>query len=238
MRSDSSFKTPLKPMTDDVIPCSNFRVYTCHLNRWSFVFSSKCTAERPHIHVCAKCVNPLGVGGKKHWIQWHTYNITHSLMQTKVTVVSTPSLLFSLGQTTNRSNEKRERKKKKATQKIHKRKSQIFVFFPTRELLKILLYKRKIDIYISLYMYIHKVKKDGLTEMSPKLDNDALVCFSISSFSVQHFPEFSSTSHCFYTSKEKACSSFFIFLFCYLEQELYSILFWDGVRDLINICSF
>lgn len=40
-------------------------------------------------------------------------------------------------------------------------------------------------------MYIHKVKKDGLTERSPKLDDDALVCFSVSSFSVHHFPEFS-----------------------------------------------
>lgn len=186
-----------------MIPCSDFRVYRCHLNRWSFVFSFKCTTKRPHVHVCAEWAGkPLDSMAQVH--------ITHSLMQTKVTVVSNPSLLFSLGQTTNRSNE-RERKSKKQ-QNIHKRKSQIFVFFPTRELLKILLYKRKIDIYISLYIYIHKVKKDGLTEMSPKLDDDALVCFSISSFSVQHFPEFSLTSHCIYTSKEKSCSSLFIFL--------------------------
>lgn len=47
-------------------------------------------------------------------------------------------------------------------------------------------------------MYIHKVKKDGLTERSPKLDDDALVCFSISSFSVQRSPEFSLT--CFLIS--------------------------------------
>lgn len=182
------------------------------MNRWSFVFSFKCTTKRPHIHVCAKCVNYSEWAGKPLDSMAHVH-IAHSLMQTKVTVVSTPSLLFSLGQTTNRSNEKRERKKKKKQHKrFTKEKVKIFVFFPTRELLKILLYKRKIDIYISLYIYIHKVKKDGLTEMSPKLDKDAPVCFSITSFSVQHFPEFSLTSHCFCTSKEKACFSLFIFL--------------------------
>lgn len=180
-----------------MIPCYNFRVYRCHLNRWSFVFSFKCTTKRPHIHVCAERAGKLDSMAQVH--------ITHSLMQTKVTVVSNPSLLFSLGLI----DQTRGREKIKSNKIFTKGKSQIFVFFPTRELLKILLYKRKIDIYISLYIYIHKVKKDGLTEMSPKLDD---VCFSISSFSVQHFPEFSLTSHCLYTSKEKACSSLFIFL--------------------------
>lgn len=42
-----------------------------------------------------------------------------------------------------------------------------------------------------MYMYIHNVKKDGLTETSPKSDNKALGCFSISlCLSVQKFPEF------------------------------------------------
>lgn len=31
-----------------------------------------------------------------------------------------------------------------------------------------------------MYMYLHNVKKDGLTETSPKSDNEALGCFSIS----------------------------------------------------------
>ncbi len=55
-------------------------------------------------HVCAKCVNRKPQDSMAH------VHITHSLMQTKVTAVSTPSLLFSLGQTTKRSNEKREKK--------------------------------------------------------------------------------------------------------------------------------
>lgn len=115
VRSDSSDSQ--RTETDHVIPCSDFRVYRCHLNRWSFVFSFKCTTKRPHVHVCAEWAGkPLDSMAQVH--------ITHSLMQTKVTVVSNPSLLFSLGQTTNRSSNERERKSKKQ-QNIHKRKSQI-----------------------------------------------------------------------------------------------------------------
>lgn len=114
---------------DDVISCSPiFKMYRCHLNRWSFVFFSfKCTTKRPHIHVCAKCVNYSEWAEKPLDSMAHVH-ITHSLMQTKVTVVSTPSLLFSLGQTTNRSNEKRERKKSN-TKDSQKKKSD-FCFLP------------------------------------------------------------------------------------------------------------
>lgn len=83
-------------------------------------------------------------------------------------------------------------------------------------------------------MYIHKVKKDRLTEMSPKLDNDDLVCFSISSFYVQHFPEFSLT--CFYTSKEKHCSSLNIFLLTVTVIKT-ETLFYSGMECMFYLMS-
>lgn len=55
-------------------------------------------------------------------------HITHSLMQTKVTAVSTPSLLFSLGQTTKKV--KRKEGEKKTTTKYSQKNKSDLCFLP------------------------------------------------------------------------------------------------------------
>lgn len=82
----------------------------------------------------------------------HYTSIHYSLMQTKVTAVSPPSLLFSLGQLIGRT-KKRERK-------IHEKQQTLFSSLPGNSL-KFFFIKEKIDIYI--YIHVYTQCKEGWT---------------------------------------------------------------------------
>lgn len=86
-----------------IIPRSpDLWVYRWHLNKWSSVFTN---AQKVHSNAQPSFKTTT-------YAQACTRH-ARSLMQTKATAVSPPSLLFSLGQTTNRSNEKREKNSQK-----------------------------------------------------------------------------------------------------------------------------
>lgn len=110
-------------------------------------------------------------------------------MQTKVTAVSPPSLLFSLGQLIGRT-KKRERK-------IHEKQQTLFSSLPGNSL-KFFFIKEKIDIYI--YVHVFTQCKEGWTngnksqirQRSPGLLFHQFMSLSKSSQNSLHSP-----SHCF-----------------------------------------